>query len=55
MQMPYVTMFCSHFVMLNLFQHQDDFVCKVQSHYVILNLFQDLSADKDKTRLAVRC
>jgi hypothetical protein len=35
MQMPYVTMFCSHFVMLNLFQH--------------------LSADKDKTRLAVRC
>ena len=46
MQMPYVTMFCSHFVMLNLFQYQDDFVCKVQSQYVMLNSFQQLSAEK---------
>ena len=27
----------------------------LNTHKVILNLFQDLSADKDKTRLAVRC
>ena len=27
----------------------------LNTHKVILNLFQDLSADKDKTRLSVRC
>ena len=45
MQMPYVTMFCSHFVMLNLFQHQDDGLF-AWSHFVMLNLFQYLSAEK---------
>ena len=44
MQMPYVTMFCSHYVMQNLFQHQDDGLF-AWSHFVMLNSFQHLSAE----------